>query len=250
MMRYIGIDSGSTTTKGVVICGNVVEEWLVVPTGYNPRKTMHEVYVRLKNDREAYTVTTGYGRMLLAQADKSVTEITCHARGARYLCPTAKAVVDIGGQDSKAIALDVHQSVSDFLMNDKCAAGTGRFIEVMMRTLHQDLSDLDAFVKGHDPVPINSMCTVFAESEMIGLLSNGESPNAIAMGVIDAICKRTATFTKRLSLTGTVFFSGGLAQSEIIRATLEKHLGLQVVTHERSQFAGAIGAALIGTATS
>jgi predicted CoA-substrate-specific enzyme activase len=245
MMRVIGIDSGSTTTKGVVLCGDEIEEWLIVPTGYNPRQTMQEVYQRLKKGLDTYTVTTGYGRMLLPESDKSVTEITCHAKGAHYLCPTARAVVDIGGQDSKAIALNAQQSVSDFLMNDKCAAGTGRFIEVMMRTLHRDLTDLDEFVRGYEPVPINSMCTVFAESEMIGLLSNGEVPNAIAMGVIDAICKRTATFTKRLSLSGTVFFSGGLAQSEVIRATLEKHLGCQVITHERSQFAGAIGAALM-----
>jgi len=245
-MRIIGIDSGSTTTKGVLLSGDVVEDWLILPTGYNPRQTMKDVYLQLKKDQEAYTVTTGYGRMLLAESDKSVTEITCHAKGARYLCPFAKVVIDIGGQDSKAIALDAQQGVGDFLMNDKCAAGTGRFIEVMMRTLHQDMMDLDAFVKDYEPIPINSMCTVFAESEMIGLLSNGALPNAIAMGVIDAICQRTATFAKRLSIKGTVFFSGGLAQSEIIRATLEKHLGFDVVIHERSQFAGAIGAALIG----
>ena len=243
-MLVIGIDSGSTTTKGVVMNGTEIEEWLLVPTSYNPKQTIREVHQRLKRDRDIYTVTTGYGRQLLENADHSVTEITCHAKGAGYLCPEARAVVDIGGQDSKAIAIDTYHLVNDFLMNDKCAAGTGRFMEVMMRTLHQDLADLDLFIKGHEPATINSMCTVFAESEIISLLSIGTSPNAIAMGVVDSICKRTAIFAKRLALGDTVFFSGGLSQSEVVRTTLEKHLGCRVVTHEKAQFAGAIGAAL------
>jgi len=243
-MLVIGIDSGSTTTKGVVMHGDQIVDWLIVPTSYNPKQTIIDVYQRLKDGREAYVVTTGYGRQLLDTADHSVTEITCHAKGAGYFCPESRAVVDIGGQDSKAIALDSLHLVNDFLMNDKCAAGTGRFMEVMMRTLHQDLADLDAFISGHEPVSINSMCTVFAESEIISLLSRGESPNAIAMGVVDSICKRTAIFAKRLSLGGTVFFSGGLSQSDVVRTTLEKHLGCRVVTHEKAQFAGAIGAAL------
>src|SRR5665648_229503 len=247
-MIFIGIDSGSTTTKGVAIEGNTIINKILLPTGFNPKQTVEEVYRVLKKEREDfYTITTGYGRKLLPQSDKSLTEITCHARGAAYLCSQAKVVVDIGGQDSKVITMDDQFNVTDFLMNDKCAAGTGRFIEVMMRILQKDLVELDDFIKDETPVPINSMCAVFAESEVIGLLGTGESPQAVAMGVVDSICRRTANFSHRVHIDGPIFFSGGLAQSKIIRKTLEKHLGVPVYTHQMSQYAGAIGAALMGS---
>lgn len=246
-MIFIGIDSGSTTTKGVSMEGNTIIDKIIVPTGFNPKQTIQEVYSLLKKQhKNVYTISTGYGRDLLSQSDKKVTEITCHARGATYLCSQAKVIVDIGGQDSKVIVMDDQFNVSDFLMNDKCAAGTGRFIEVMMRILQKDLVELDDFIKDETPVPINSMCAVFAESEVIGLLGKGESPQAVAMGVIDSICRRTANFSHRVNIDGPVFFSGGLAQSKIIRKTLEKHLGVPIYTDQMSQFTGAIGAALIG----
>ena len=147
-MIFIGIDSGSTTTKGVSMEGDTILDKIIIPTGFNPKQTIEEVYSVLKKQHEnVYTTATGYGRELLPQSDKSLTEITCHARGAAYLCSQAKIIVDIGGQDSKVIAMDDQFNVTDFLMNDKCAAGTGRFIEVMMRILQKDLVELDDFIK-------------------------------------------------------------------------------------------------------
>ncbi len=246
-MIFIGIDSGSTTTKGVSMEGDTIINKIIMSTGFNPKQTIEEVYNILKEQHEnVYATTTGYGRGLLSQSDKSLTEITCHARGAAYLCSQAKVIVDIGGQDSKVIAMDDQFNVSDFLMNDKCAAGTGRFIELIMRILQKDLVELDYFIKDETPVPINSMCAVFAESEVIGLLGKGESPQAVAMGVIDSICRRTANFSHRVKIDGPVFFSGGLAQSKVIRKTLEKHLGVPIYTDQMSQYTGAIGAALMG----
>ena len=245
-MKAIGIDSGSTTTKGVLICDHQLIDTFILPTSYNPKQTIRAVFDHLRGGEDIYTVTTGYGRGLLEVANHSVTEITCHAKGAHYLCPELGMVVDVGGQDSKVIALDQGHLVKDFLMNDKCAAGTGSFIEFMMRLLHKDLFELDAFLEGATPVPINSMCAVFAESEVIGMLSRGVLPSDVAMGVVDSVAKRTANFVKRLPLKGPVFFSGGLASSEVIRSALEKHLSLPVITHEKSQWAGAIGAAVIG----
>lgn len=245
-MYIVGIDSGSSATKGVLFDGVNILEQIMVPTGFNPSQTMREVHEHLKKDRQVYTVTTGYGRDLIKGADKKVTEITCHGRGASFLNPLVSAVIDIGGQDSKVILMDRDQNVKDFLMNDKCAAGTGRFVEVIMRILHQDFSNLDAFVLQATATKISSMCAVFAESEVISLLAQEKEGASIAMGVIESICDRTAVFARRLPIAGNVFFSGGLAQSETIRSVLENMLGLTVVTHPLSQYAGAIGAAVIG----
>lgn len=245
-MYTIGIDSGSSTTKGVLMKGSEIIETRIVPTGANPRRSMKALYESLKGDRDVYTVTTGYGRALLDEADKRVTEITCHGKGAAYLVQEVSAVIDIGGQDSKVILLDRDQNIRDFLMNDKCAAGTGRFVEVIMRLLQQDLSDLDEYIQGSEPTKISSMCTVFAESEIISLLAHDTPGASIARGVVSSICERTAIFANRLPMEGRVFFSGGLAQFSAIRNELEANLKLEVVTHDLSQFAGAIGAATIG----
>ena len=245
-MYSIGIDSGSSTTKGVLFDGNKIIDKIIVPTGANPRRTVKEVYEKLKKNFHVYTVTTGYGRNLLEESDRQITEITCHGRGALFLDAEIGAVIDIGGQDSKVILLDRDKNVADFLMNDKCAAGTGRFVEVIMRLLHQDLSDLDEYSKDAEAVKISSMCTVFAESEVISLLAQDVSGSSVAKGVVDSISERTAMFAKKLPLEGKVFFSGGLAQFDVIKEELERRLGLEVVTDEMAQYAGAIGAAVIG----
>lgn len=250
-MYSIGIDSGSSTTKGVLYDGENVVYKLILPTGANPKRTIKSLYETLNSKaqdlgHETYTVTTGYGRDLLAEADKKITEITCHGRGAATLVEGVRTVVDIGGQDSKVIQLDKDKNVMDFLMNDKCAAGTGRFVEVIMRLLHQDLFDLDTYAQHADPIKISSMCTVFAESEVVGLLAQDIPGDRIARGVVSSISERTSHFTKRLPVEDRVFFSGGLSQFEVFRSELSHHLGLEVVTHELAQFTGAIGAANIG----
>jgi len=245
-MLSIGIDSGSATTKGVLFDGENIIEKILVPTGANPRKTIQQVHENLSKEEKIFTVTTGYGRNLLNGSDKSVTEITCHGKGAAFLDENIRTVIDIGGQDSKVILLDRNRNILDFLMNDKCAAGTGRFMEVITRILQQDLCELDDYVVGHEPIKISSMCTVFAESEVVSLLAEDVSGASVAQGVVHSICDRTAVFSRRLPIEGKVFFSGGLAQLKVMQSTLEDKLGLDVVTHELSQFTGAIGAAVIG----
>ena len=245
-MLTLGIDSGSTTTKGVLFDGEKIVRTQILPTSANPKESICRLYDILYTEDVAYTVSTGYGRALLDQADKQITEITCHARGAAFLNPNVRAVVDIGGQDCKAVLLDNGLNVVDFIMNDKCAAGTGRFIEVMMRILEEDIKNIDSFVEGHQPINITSMCTVFAESEIVSLLAKGADKGDIALGIINSICRRTSFFAQKLNLSGDIFFSGGLAQFEIFRSTLESYLKIPVHTSPLSQYAGAIGAAVIG----
>ena len=242
----LGIDCGSTTVKGVLFDGEKVVDSCLVATSARPALRMHEVYERLHSPEVGYVVTTGYGRELLPESNKKITEITCHAKGAHFLGGSVGGVIDIGGQDSKAILLDRDGNVSDFLMNDKCAAGTGRFIEMMCRILECSPEDLDKFAPKGPTVEITSMCTVFAESEIISLLAQDAARDDIALGVIRSICRRTATFSSRLPMEGSVFFSGGLARFEVFRSNLEKALGRPVVTHAYGQLCGAIGAAIIG----
>lgn len=243
----LGIDSGSTMTKGVLFDGENIIKKIMIKTSAKPKESIYKIYNELYSDEVKYTVTTGYGRNLLKEADKIVTEITCHAQGAAYLNPTIRGVIDIGGQDSKAVSLDNSLNVVDFIMNDKCAAGTGRFVEIMMRILEEDISNIDEFIKDRNPVSISSMCTVFAESEIISLLADDIDRRDIASGIIHSICKRTGNFVKRLRIDGDIFFSGGLASSEQFRSILESYLDKKVLTSDLSQYTGAIGAAVIGS---
>ncbi|AFA47619.1 acyl-CoA dehydratase activase [Acetobacterium woodii] len=245
-MITLGIDSGSKTTKAVLYNGEEIIKTAIVSTSANPRKSLSELYQALYSKDVKQTVVTGYGRDLLREGDFQVTEITCHARGSVFLNPDIGGIIDIGGQDSKVILLNSNNRVTDFLMNDKCAAGTGRFIENILRILEIEMTELDDFVDSQQPVQISSMCTVFAESEVIGLLAKDVAPGAIAMGIIHAIAQRTAHFASRLPLGETVFFSGGLANSKVIATILESYLKKPVKTHPLGQYAGAIGAAVIG----
>ncbi len=245
-MLSLGIDSGSTTTKAVLFDGNEIVDKKLIPTSANPQKSIKKIYDSFANDDIAYVVTTGYGRNLLNEADKKITEITCHAKGASYLHPNTTKVIDVGGQDSKVIALNSDHQVEDFLMNDKCAAGTGRFIEMMMQKVEQPLEVLDTFTIGCTPVEISSMCAVFAESEIVSLLAQGKKPGDIVLGVIQSISRRISIFSQKLdSAKGDIFFTGGLAGFTIFKETLESYLKCEIITHELSQYAGAIGAAII-----
>jgi len=247
MSKYtLGIDSGSTTTKGVLFNGEKIVKTMIVKTSAKPKESIYKIYNELCSEEVEYTIATGYGRDLLKEADKIVTEITCHAQGAVFLNSSIRGVIDIGGQDSKAILLDNSLNVIDFIMNDKCAAGTGRFVEVMMRILEEDMTNIDDFVNDRNPVSISSMCTVFAESEIISLLAKDVHRGDIALGIIHSICRRTANFAQKLNLQGDIFFSGGLASSETFRITMESYLNRKVLTNTLSQYAGAIGAATIG----
>lgn len=245
-MLTLGIDSGSTTTKAVLFDGERIVKKKMIKTSAMPKDSIEQIYQSMKCDDIQYVVTTGYGRDLLEQSDKKVTEITCHAKGATFLEPDIGVVIDIGGQDSKAILLDRDQNVIDFLMNDKCSAGTGRFIEVISKRLDCEISQLSEMVQGREPISISSMCTVFAESEVVSLLAKGEVAGDIALGIIHAICRRTAIFAEKMPLEGTVFFTGGLAQIPVFPEVLSFYLKREVKTNPLSQYAGAIGAAVIG----
>ncbi|WP_374111481.1 acyl-CoA dehydratase activase [uncultured Clostridium sp.] len=242
----LGIDSGSTYTKGALFNGKEIIRTFKIRTSAKPKETIYKMYNTLYNEKVKFIVTTGYGRALLEESNKQVTEITCHAQGAAFLNPRTRTIIDLGGQDCKAIKLDNSLNVVDFIMNDKCAAGTGRFIEVMMRILEEDIGNIDNFVKNKNKVNISSMCTVFAESEIISLLAKDIDRGDIALGVLHSIGKRTASFSKKLSTDDVVFFTGGLANSKSFKEILSLYLNHTVFTHDLSQYAGAIGAAIIG----
>ena len=233
-MNYVGIDIGSTASK-VVVRGDANAHF-VLPTGWSSKETTKKIKEHLKElgadveNEDTRVVATGYGRVAVDFADHVITEITCHARGGRELAHGDCAVIDVGGQDTKVIMVE-HGMVVDFLMNDKCAAGTGRFLEMTMSRVGSDIASIDTFVEGAEPVTINSMCAVFAESEIIGLLAQETPPGSIALGCIYSICRRTAIFAQKLAPEHPkVFFSGGLAQSQVVREVLARYLGVESVT--------------------
>ena len=248
-MNYIGIDIGSTCTKTVVLDEN---ETLVlqfaVPTGWSSVGTAEAIRQKLlENEIEVAgspCVATGYGRAAVPYADKAVTEITCHAKGAcSIFLRRVMTVIDIGGQDTKIIRIE-DGVVKDFIMNDKCSAGTGRFLEVMANTLAVSPKALCALAAQGSNTSISSMCTVFAESEVISLIGRGEMRENIAFAVVDSIVQKVASQAKRLISAGVVCLTGGLCDSTYIIDALSGVLRTQVVSNEQGRYAGAIGAAL------
>jgi len=249
-MYYIGIDIGSVGCKGVQFKDQIVDKKLL-PTGWNPQKSGEQTLNclldanNLKAKDIKAVVATGYGRVSQQFADKTVTEITCHGRGGYYLNNKIRTIIDIGGQDSKVISLNEAGEVVDFVMNDKCAAGTGKFLEMTINSLEEQIDNLDNLIKDDKKAKISSMCAVFAESEIISLLADGVSKSEIAGGIIDSIINRINILLSKITFQEHVLFTGGLAQSEVIRNELSKKLQTEVFSYSDSQFAGAIGAALI-----
>ncbi|MTI70695.1 MAG: 2-hydroxyglutaryl-CoA dehydratase [Firmicutes bacterium] len=249
-MYSIGIDTGSVATKGVIFNGRIIDH-ITIPTGWSPKESSKKVLdILLKNTNakkeDIVVVATGYGRIAIPFADKTITEITCHGKGANYLNENVRTIIDIGGQDSKVINIDNLGNVTDFLMNDKCAAGTGRFLEVMVNLLGTDISELDNLSRNEKPETISSMCTVFAESEVISLLAKDASKESIASGIIHSIAKRTTALVGKLNITDDILFTGGLAKSEVTKDTLSEKLKRDIYTSPHAQLAGALGAAIIG----
>jgi (R)-2-hydroxyacyl-CoA dehydratese activating ATPase len=250
-MISVGIDIGSTATKAVIFNGEILGR-ARVPTGWDPKEAGLQAF-RGALDKAGITenqvgpiVGTGYGRISLPIFTRRVTEITCHARGAHHLHPGTRTVIDIGGQDCKVISLNADGSVADFIMNDKCAAGTGRFLQVMAGILDVTLDELGALAADADPVLLSSMCTVFAESEIIGLLARGTGKGSIAAGIIDTIARRIHGLAGRVPLMEIVTFTGGIAQNGDICGKIADSLGADLHIPEAPQFVGALGAALIG----
>jgi (R)-2-hydroxyacyl-CoA dehydratese activating ATPase len=251
-MITAGIDIGSITTKAAVMAEGKIRGTRVIFTGYNAEQAGTKVYEELLKELgiEKFdvrrVVSTGYGRNSVKFMDKAMTEIICHGAGAHYLNPHARSVIDIGGQDSKAIILDDKGKVKNFAMNDKCAAGTGRFLEVMARALEVDLDGFGALsLRAGDPSRISSLCTVFAESEVISLISKGEKRENIIAGIHESIAARIAAMANRLRIAPLVVMTGGVAKNIGVVKALEKKIGMAVEVSEYAQVNGAIGAAFL-----
>ncbi len=249
-MRVAGLDIGSRTVKLVILNGTEVCEKRCLETSARLAEQLREILSGLSFDR---LIATGYGRNLARElfGAETLTEIKAHALGVRYLFPEVRTILDIGGQDSKAIALAPDGRVLKFEMNDRCAAGTGRFLEVMARVLGVSLEELSEMALSADQAArISALCTVFAESEVVGLIGRGEAPERIARGIISSIVKRSLGLLRRVSPSPPLVFTGGVARNRAVVRLLEEELGLPVFIPEDPRITGALGAALCGTSSS
>lgn len=250
-MKYVGIDIGSTASKAVVMDGekkNIIHKY-IIPSGWNSKETSVEIMKYLKEQgltkENAFVTATGYGRISVEYADKTLTEITCHGKGAAFLKPGNFTIIDIGGQDTKVIVLR-NGKVIDFLMNDKCSAGTGKFLEIMANRLGLGLQEMFDYARRGKEISISSMCTVFAESEVISLMGAGNPKEDIASGVVNSIVSKVSTLVSRKSADEEYFLTGGFCDSDYVVEKLSEKLQAKVTTNENARFAGAIGAALSG----
>lgn len=248
-MNYIGIDIGSTSAKTVVM--NDEKEIIfksVIPTGWSSVDTAEYIKSQLMEKgitkENSKIVATGYGRVSVPYADKTYTEITCHGKGAAYIYEDRCTVIDIGGQDTKVINLE-GGVVTDFIMNDKCSAGTGRFLEIMANTLGVSLNELSSLARNGKGVSISSMCTVFAESEVISLIGAGTKREDIAFGITDSIVNKVKAICFKQRNTGNYYLTGGLCENQFILESLSKKLDAEVKAKPLGRYAGAIGAALM-----
>ena len=253
-MLVAGVDIGSITTEALLFDKDKgVLGYTILPTGANSRKTVEaaldkvlDAPARLRSD-VSYVIATGCGRKRAEFAKEAVTEITCIARGVNFLFPEARTIIDIGGQDTKVIRVDAKGRVLEFEMNDKCAAGTGRFIEVMANALNVELGKIGELSLSHKKdLTISSICTVFAESEVISLVSEGQELEDIVYGIHRAIADRTMGLINRLGgVQETVIMCGGVAKNIGVVKALENALGTSVQIYEEPQIVGALGAALL-----
>lgn len=247
-----GIDIGSLTTKSVIMDSNlnilashVIQRGVFVDEEA-ARECMQTAIDKAKISKSdiAFTVSTGYGRNLSGFGDKNITEISCHARGAYFMNPEVRTIIDIGGQDSKVIGLDENGIVDNFVMNDKCAAGTGRFVEVMSAALGVPLKDIgELSLQSQTPAKVSSTCVVFAESEVISLRSKGTSKIDILAGIHQAIADRMVGMIKNVGVKPVVLMSGGVAKNKGVVDALERAIGKKIYLTEDPQIIGAIGAA-------
>ena len=251
-MYVMGIDSGSTSTNAVIMDGErkIVASAVVrtgAKSGESAQKILGEILGKAGLAREeiAWIVSTGYGRVSIDFADENVTEISCHGRGAHYFNPKVRTILDIGGQDSKAIHLSEAGEVTDFVMNDKCAAGTGRFLEMIARTLEIDVDELGPVaLQSTEDIEITSMCSVFAESEVISLIANNKEKADIAWGVCRAIAGKAYSLMKRVGLEETFMMTGGVAKNPGVVRAVEEKIQSRLYICPEPEIVGAAGAAL------
>ena len=249
----VGLDSGSTSTNAVVMneARKIVASVVIrtgAKAGASAERAYREVLERagITPDQVACTIATGYGRVSIPFADENVTEISCHGRGAHYFNPDVRTILDIGGQDSKAIHVNAAGEVTDFAMNDKCAAGTGRFLEMIARSLEISLDELGpTALESKKRLEIASMCSVFAESEVISLIANNEEKPDIAAGVCRAVAGKAYSLMRRVGLEGAYMMTGGVAQNPGVVRAVEELIGEKLFICEDPEIVGATGAALL-----
>jgi len=257
-MVIAGVDVGAATAKTVIMSNGDIVGQVVIATGHNIKQAAAEVTklaleqaglwrdgFNFETDLD-YVVSTGYGRSGVAFAKKTVTEIMCHAKGAHYLMPTTRTIIDIGGQDSKAIGLDEKGNVANFVMNDKCAAGTGRFLEVMANVLHTTIEQLgpEALIS-KTPCHMSSTCTIFAESEMVSLRAEGRSRDDLLAGIVRSVSSRVVVMGRTVGFKNDMVFTGGVAKNVGVKAALEEEIGMEIMVPAQPQTIGALGAALM-----
>ena len=252
-MIVSGIDIGSTTAKCVLMDEHErILASTVQKTGFDPELAAESVLQECcekagcKPEDIVYCVSTGYGREQVAAANEQVTEITCHGRGAHVVFPEARGVIDIGGQDSKAIVIDDKGYVDDFAMNDKCAAGTGRFLDVMAGIMGISTEEMGhQSLKAENELMISSIRTVFAESEVISLISQKKNPYDIMAGIHSSVTRRVGTLVERVKMPRPIVMTGGVGKNVGVIASFEKMLKTKLLIPDNPQLIGAIGAASI-----
>jgi len=255
-MRYAaGVDVGSTQTKAVIMQDDGKERKMIatalVDTGANVQKAGGNGFAAacqeagIAAEQVGYVVGTGYGRYKIQFGNTQMTEISCHARGAHFLFPNTRTVIDMGGQDSKAISIGPEGNVLDFVMNDKCAAGTGRFLGNAADVLAMSLDDMGPFsLKGKNPVKITTVCTVFVESDILSYLAQGKKAEDVLSGVNLAIARRTVSLARRVPVEPAITMTGGVSRNVGMVKALEEVLGMSLQISPLAHFAGAIGAAM------
>ncbi len=254
-MKYFGgCDVGSTYTKtvildenGAIVAANTIKSKINSAQSAKAGLDQAIADAGLKEISDlTYLIGTGYGRNKVPQADENISEISCHAMGVHVTDPSVRAIIDIGGQDVKGIAVDTDGTVKTFAMNDKCAAGTGRFFESMANAFEMSLEEFSKLsLTAENVIPITAQCTVFAESEVISLIGQGEKKENIAFAVVDSIVRKVAAQANRMSEDRPMLcLTGGLCECSYISEALTKELGMEVKTDPQSRYAGAIGAAL------
>jgi len=250
-MITAGIDVGSRTTKAVIMEDGELLGQYIGETGWKPVDAGTKAYsaalekAKINSDNVKRIVATGYGRVSLPFANETITEITCHARGAHFINPSIRTIIDIGGQDSKVIRIEQHGLVEDFAMNDRCAAGTGKFIEFLAHTLNMNVSDFSRkALESQSPVTVSSMCTVFSESEVLSLVAENVPIPDIVAGLHLAIARRITALIDTIGYDETVALTGGGARNQAIRIQLEELLKVRIYVPDKPEFIGALGAAI------
>lgn len=250
-MYTLGIDIGSTTSKCILLKdGKEIKGKSLILAGTGtegPELALQQVLSDGKVKREdiSYIMATGYGRTGFSEADGQMSELSAHGKGVYFTRPQVRTIIDIGGQDAKVIRLSEKGIISNFVMNDKCAAGTGRFLDVMAGVLKVDIGELEEYAaRAETPAKISSTCTVFAESEVISQLSKGVELSDLIAGICSSVAARVSALAKRLSVEEEVFMSGGVAKNGGVRRALEKELSTKILVTDNAQYMGALGAAL------